>query len=246
MNLGYKKWGFVTVAMASMVVFPAFAEAQTGEVSKRTPTGSSAESKAEISPKPASDPKVGLLPNLTATLADRAAQAFSRRDWKAARAAYQEMLQVDPQNALAWANLGAVEQQAGQTQAAIEAFETCVRFNPGLSQSWIALGLIHSGKGDRYKAISCLARALHEDPLDARAHNLMAIEAKNLGWKDTALIELQRAVELRPEYGLAHFNLATLYLEETPPSLGLARRHYDQAIALGEAKDELIERKLKE
>ena len=179
----------------------------------------------------------GSLPPDTAILAQKAAEA---------RAAYKEMLQVDAKNALAWANLGAVEQQAGNTQAAQECFEQSVKLNPRLGQSWNALGLIHSGKGDLYLAISAFSRAIHEDPADARAHNYLAIAVKNLGWTDAAQAALLRAIELNPDYGVAHFNLALLYLDQKPPSIELARRHYEKAVALGVEKDEIVERRLKE
>lgn len=189
--------------------------------------------------------RTGPLPPATKALAEQAARAFSKRDFDGARKAYREMLQFDPENSLSWANLGAVEQQSGNRDAAIACFEASVRFNEKLTQSWVALGLLYSSRGDSYKALSSFARAVHEDPLDARSHNYLAIEAQNLGWSDTALAELQRAIELNPDYGLAHFNLAALYLNLTPPAKTLAKRHYDKAMALGVAKDEVIEQKLK-
>jgi Tfp pilus assembly protein PilF len=192
------------------------------------------------------DPKIGLLPEATKALADRAANAFSRRDWPAARKAYEEMLESDPTNGLAWANLGAVEQNAGDLKAASRALEQSVRFNPRVVQSWLALGLVYSASGDRYRAVSCFTRAIHEDPADARAHNYMAIEARRLGWNDTAVAELQRAIEISPEYGLAHFNLATLYLDQKPPAKSLAKRHYEKALSLKVEPDEVLERRLKD
>ncbi len=190
--------------------------------------------------------KEGALPLDTSALAKKAASAFAKRDWPAARAAYEEMLRVEPVNALAWANLGAVEQQAGRLTEAVEAFEQSVRFNPALVQSWIALGLAYSERGDMYKALSALARAVHEDPTDARAHNYLAIVANRFGWVATAQAEFEKAIALKPDYGVAHFNLALTYLEQKPPSMELARRHYEAALKNGVEKDEIVEAKLKE
>lgn len=190
--------------------------------------------------------KTGELPANTTVLAQRAATAFGEQKWEEARAAYEEMLKLDDRNALAWANLGAVEQQAGKTKEALECFEKSVLINPQLAQSWSALGLIYSANGDTYRAISCFTRAIHEEPTDARAHNYLAIAAKNLGWIDAAQTELQRALELNPQYGVAHFNLALLYLDQKPPATELAKRHYDKAVGLGVEKDEIVERRLKE
>jgi tetratricopeptide (TPR) repeat protein len=190
--------------------------------------------------------KTGLLPDNTRTLAQKAADAFTKRDWNTARAAYREMIGAEPTNALAWANLGAVEQQAGRIEEAVTAFEKSVQHNPQLTQSWLALGMIHTNRGDKYRAVAALARAVHEEPLDARGHNYLAIATKALGWTDASEAELQRAIDLQPEYGLAHFNLALMYLDRKPPAIELAKRHYDKALTLGVEKDEIVERKLKE
>jgi tetratricopeptide (TPR) repeat protein len=235
-------WCFLVVTVVATPLGRGL-QAQDGSVSKRTVDAVQSNSKPQLGE--AATKAEGSLPAAMAALADRAATAFSKRDWVAARKAYKEMLSSEPENALAWANLGAVEQQAGQLDAAVECFEASTTFNPKLVQSWLALGTLLSARGDRYKALSCFSRAAHEDPLDPRAHNLLAIEAKNLGWRDMAVSELQRALELRPSYGLAHFNLATLYLDQTPPAILLAKRHYEQSLALGEPKDEVLERKLK-
>ncbi len=189
---------------------------------------------------------VNPLPPDTKILSQKAANAFGQGKWAEAREAYREMLSLDPDNALVWANLGAVEQQAKATQTAIECFERSVQINPTLATSWSALGLIHTERGDHYLAISCLTRAIHEDPLEPRAHNYLAIAMRQLGWHTAAESELQRAIELSPSYGIAHFNLALLYSEQKPPSLELANIHYKKALSLGVDRDELLERRLKE
>jgi tetratricopeptide (TPR) repeat protein len=190
--------------------------------------------------------KADPLPDHSLLLGKKAADAFAKRDWDTARTAYQEMLKLEENNALAWANLGAVEQQSGRAKEAVECFEKSVRVNPSLAQSWNALGLIHSSKGDTYLAISAFTRAIHEDPTDARAHNYLAIAMQSFGWNAAAEAELQRAIELKPDYGIAHFNLALLYVDQKPPSIALAKRAYAKALALGVEKDEVLERRLKE
>lgn len=195
---------------------------------------------------PANMNKTGMLPPHTKVLGERAATAFAKKDWPTARKAYQEMLQLDDGNALIWANLGAVEQQAGDRKRAIECFENSVKFNAHLAQTWTALGLLLQQQGDAYRAISCFARAIHEEPEDARAHNYLAITIKGLGWTDAAEVELQKAIALKPDYGIAHFNMALMLLERRPPAIELARRHYQKALSLGVAKDEVVERRLKD
>jgi tetratricopeptide (TPR) repeat protein len=193
----------------------------------------------------ADDRKTGRLPERTTGLAELAAQAFARKDWDKARAHYLEMLRSEPDNPLALANIGAVEQQAGRLKEARNYMLRAVKINPGLQQTWLALGIVAHEMGDTYLALSALSRAVHEEPTDARAHNYLAVVARALGWLDAAEAELQRAIELKPDYANAHFNLALMYLDRKPPALGFAKRHYDKAIALGAEKDEVVEEKLK-
>ena len=188
--------------------------------------------------------KTGTLPPLTTGLSERASQAFGKKDWATAKKLYIEMLRLDPANALTLANLGAVEQQSGNLKDAQKYLGNAVAINPSLQQTWLAHGLVSLEKGDTYLALSSLSRAIHEDPTDAKAHNYLAIALKKLGWLDAAESELQRAIELNPDYANAHFNLALMYLERKPPSLQLARKHYEKAISLGAPKDELVEEKL--
>lgn len=188
--------------------------------------------------------KIGELPPLTAGLSERASAAFGRQDWETARKCYLEMLEIDPSNALTLANLGAVEHQSGNLKEAQKRLSAAVVINPSLQQTWMALGLVSNEKGDTYLALSALSRAVHEDPTDAKAHNYLAIVLKKLGWLDAAEAELQRAIELNPDYANAQFNLGLMYLERKPPALELAKRHYNKALALGAAKDDLVEEKL--
>ena len=194
----------------------------------------------------ADDRKAGHLPDLTAGLSTMAAQAFGKKEWDKARNAYLEMLKAEPDNPLTLSNLGAVEQQSGHLKESKNYLLRAVQINPALQQTWLALGLVCHEMGDAYLAVSALSRAVHEDPSDSKAHNYLAVVARSLGWLDAAEAELQRAIELNPKYSNAHFNLALMYLDRNPPSVALAKQHYDKAIALGAEKDDAVEEKLKQ
>ena len=190
--------------------------------------------------------KAGHLPPNTTGLSEIATAAFAKKDWAKARKAYLEMLRSDPKNALTYANLGTVEEQAGNAKDARLYYLHAVELNPALQQTWLALGLLSHEQGDNYLAVSALSRAVHEDPTDPKAHNYLAVVAGALGWVDAAEAELQRAIELKPDYANAHFNLALMYLDHKPPSVELAKRQYDKAVSLGAPKDEIVEQKLKQ
>lgn len=190
--------------------------------------------------------EAGKLPPLTNELAQRAAAAVSKKDWKSARKAYEEMVEADPGNAPALANLGAVEYQLKEYESAIGHLEQALAAKPGLAQTWLTLGMVHYERDDPLRALSALSRAVAEKPDDPRAHNHLAAAAKALGWLGAAESELQRALDLDPQYAEAHFNLALIYLERRPPGVELARRHYLRAVELGTPRDDLVEKQLNE
>lgn len=188
--------------------------------------------------------EAGTLPQLTHELAQRAAAAVSKKDWMTARSAYREMVEADPANAPALANLGAVEYQLKEYDTAIVHLEKALAAKPSLAQTWLTLGMVHYERDDPMRALSALSRAVAEKPDDPRAHNHLAAAAKALGWLAAAESELQRALDLDPDYAEAHFNLALTYLERRPPGIELARRHYLRAVELGIPRDELMEKQL--
>ena len=190
------------------------------------------------------DPEAGSLPAFTGELAKKAANAISRRDWDAARAIYEEMLESAPDNALTLSNLGAVEYQMGDMAAAQRHLERAVHRQPKLAATWITLGLIYYQKKELHLALAAISRAVHERPNDARARNYLGVIIKSLGWTNGAEAELQRAIQLDPEYAEAHFNLALMFLERKPPAIELASRHYAKARAYGAAPDKLVEKQL--
>lgn len=192
------------------------------------------------------DSDTGKLPAFTAELAKKAANAISKRDWKTAKSAYDEMLDAEPDNALTLSNLGAVEYQMGEMAPARVHLERAVQLQPKLAATWITLALIYYQDNDLHLALAAISRAVHERPNDARARNYLGVIIKALGWSNGAEAELQRAIKLDPKYAEAHFNLSLMYLERKPPAIELASRHYAKARALGAAPDKLVEKQLVE
>lgn len=217
-----------------------WAQAQDGSKSRRP-----AESEAPIRAGIADTEVVGKLPEVPEELSQKVALAFSKKDWKTARGLYEEILAIDPDNALAMANLGIVIFQLGDYPAAQGHLERAVKKNAKLVQARITLGMTHFYQDNYYMAISHLTRAVNDEPDNARAHMYLAVVAQQAGWNSAAENELRKAVGLDPEYAEAHYNLALVYLEQKPPSTELARRHYYEALDLGAAPDKKIEEQLK-
>jgi len=185
------------------------------------------------------------LPENVQELAKEGALASANKDWKKASDAYARMVKAAPSNALALANLGIVEYRLKEYKNAAKHLEASVKINPRMSQNWLTLGLSYYFLKEFNLAISSLTRAKHEDPKDPRTCLYLAVVIRDYGWGQAAETELMRAIALDPDYADAHFNLALLYLERTPPPIEMARRHYFFAIDLGAPRDEEIEKRLK-
>lgn len=171
-------------------------------------------------------------------------EAMRRSDWKQAAEAWSQCVKIDPDNAGAWANLGKVQFHMKDTAAATASLEKAVAIQPALSEAWMALGMAYDEGRAPMRAVSCLTRAVHENPADARTRNSLAVILKKTGWKDAAESELQKALDLDPRYAEAHFNLAVMYLDRRPPSVEMARRHYEAARGLGAEPDKDLEAQL--
>ena len=197
------------------------------------------------SPTPAPEPKAGFVPSVAKEAAAEGNSAFLRKDYVGARKAYQRVLEIVPDNVLGLVNLGVVEFSAGNTDKAEELLKKAVSIRLENPAAWLTLGIISMDREQFDAALAALSQAVLQDPRNPRARNYLGVVIGRKGWIDGAQSELRRAVELDPSYSDAHYNLAVFYLEEKPPAIELARRHYYRAVELGAEKDPAIEKVLK-
>ncbi len=182
---------------------------------------------------------------LSSNLLNQALAATRAQRWPAARSAWEALLQQDPDNPATLSNLGKVQFQLADHQAARTSLEKATALKPELSDSWLALGLVYLELQAPMMAVSAMTRGVAENPADPRAHNSLAIVLKRIGWTSGAEAELQKSLDLDPTCAEAHFNLAVLCLERKPPSLEMAQRHYLKARSLGAAPDEVVEKQIR-
>ena len=189
-----------------------------------------------------SQEKTKFVPRVLAEAVAEGNSAFVAKDYPTARRAYDRVLSIEPDNLLGLVNLGMVEFYTGDSAKARELLEKAVRLRLETPQAWLTLGMIHMD-ADRFpEALAALSQATLLDPRNSRARNFLGVVIGRQGWIDGAQQELRRAVELDPAYADAHYNLAAFYLEEKPPAIELAKRHYFKAIELGVEKDPAMEK----
>jgi len=117
-----------------------------------------------------------------------------------------------------------------------------LQIKPDNPTAWLNLGMIYLGREEPMRALASMAQAVVHAPNDPVARNYLGVAAGRNRWFDAAEAELRRAIELRPDYADAHFNLAVFCLERIPPATELAKRHYRKAIELGVEKDPSMEK----
>ena len=153
-------------------------------------------------------------------------------------------LAVNPNDPAALTNLGFAEYRLKHLGEAEIFLKKAVRADLDYARAWLTLGVVYYEQNKIDAALAALSQAVLLEPKNARAHNYLGVTVGRKGWYGGAESELRKAVELAPDYADAHFNLALSYLQHAPPSVELARRHYQRALDLGAARDELVEKQL--
>lgn len=171
--------------------------------------------------------------------------AYERKDYAVARKAYERVLKLDSSNLMGLVNLGMVESALSNKAKAEETLKKAISIRLETAPAWLALGMMYMDEDRSDAALAALSQAALYDPKSARTHNFLGVVIGRRGWVDGAQAELRRAVELDPSYTDAHYNLAVFYLQEKPPAIELARRHYFKARELGLEKDEAMEKVFK-
>ncbi len=87
---------------------------------------------------------------------------------------YGKIIEINPQNAVAWEKLGVAYKNLEDYQNAIICFEKITKINPAQISSWICLGKLY-GKLHKYnEAIKCYQKIIELDPQNLQAKIIIA------------------------------------------------------------------------
>ena len=200
------------------------------------------ESQGEKGPVVETDTRPRGVPEELAPIARKAREYFDRQDYPRAERFFEKLLEREPENLFALSNLGVVRFRMGKFKQAEKALLKAVEADPEDSFSYETLGIVYYSQGKLDEAINVLTKSLTINPKSATAHNFLGIAASKKGWHEAAEDELRKAISLNPNYADAHFNLAVLYAMAKPPSLKLAKQHYDKALKGGALSNKDLEK----
>lgn len=213
------------------------------EVTAASPTPSPSPAPvAETAPAetPAGDSAAAPISSELMALVDSARQQFVNGNFAKAEELYQKFLESQPDNVIALANLGVAQFRQGKLTAAQLALEKAVKVDPSDAFSLTTLGAVMIEQNRIEDAIGYLERANTSAPDDPITLNYLGVASSQLGQFGKAEQSLRRAITVRPEYAEAHFNLAVIYATAKPPSIALAKRHYEKALELGSTPDKRL------
>jgi tetratricopeptide (TPR) repeat protein len=177
-------------------------------------------------------------------LVEKAAELVRERRFTDAEKIYQQLTDEHPDNPFALSNLAVTQIHAGKHAAALVALEKTLRLSPGDVFASVNISNVYCRQGRFDEAVEVLKEVIKKDPRNAVAYNYLAIALGKQGNTREAEENFQRSIMLDANYPNAHFNLAVMYANTDPPSLELARKHYEIAKSLGSEPDAVMERRL--
>jgi len=184
------------------------------------------------------------MPPGSAELVASAERHFASREFDAAEADYQKILDRSPNNGLVLANLATIELQQGKLDLAEKHITAAVAQSPDDAYNLSTLGYLKFRQEKYDDALEILSRAAKIDPNNPEIQNYLGVTLGHKGLRIQAETALRKAIEIDANYAPAHNNLAVIYLNQTPPLPQLARWHYQKALDAGQPRNLDLEKML--
>ena len=148
------------------------------------------------------------------SLVAAAQQAQAARDYGAAVNAYKEATRIEPNMAELWANLGLMEQQAGDIPEALQSLVHANHLNPSLYVPNLFIGIDNVRIGNAAQAIPFLLNAEKTNKNDPQAPLALGRAYISTGKFSAAAQSLGRAIALDPKLAPAWFTLGMARLDQ--------------------------------
>ena len=154
--------------------------------------------------------------------------ANSAATLREAQSAAEAALAPWPGDAALWEQLGEIKQAQGDYAGAVSAAQRSLDKLPGSAQCWLLYGVVLAEEEKYQDAAAAFKRVCALDPQAVWARHNLALCLEKLGRRDEAIIELKRALTLKPDYGTAW--LALGQLDEEMGHTNDAERCYASAL----------------
>ena len=160
--------------------------------------------------------------------------SFDNEDYAEAVECYNKSIELSPNDALAYYNLGLAYDVGGQDyDKAIECHKRAIVLDLDFPLIYYNLGVVYlEGKQNYEKAIECFEKAVALAKLFANAYfNLGAAYQVGRQDYDKAIECYEKVIDLDPDFAEVYFNLGTAYQEQGNEEK--ATKYYKEAARLG-------------
>ena len=144
--------------------------------------------------------------------------------------ASEKLVEITPQDALAYYNLGNTYRELTKFSKAEESYKKAISFKPDLFQAYYNLGIVSKNNYKLEEAEKYYRQAVHLNPNFAEACNNLGTVLDNLSKLDEAEIYYKKAIALKPDFAEAYNNLGTNL--EQQGKLNEAQTMYEKAILI--------------
>ena len=131
--------------------------------------------------------------------------------WKDSETLYRDALVMNERSVTMHYNLGLLEQERGNVQAATAEYDRVLELNPLHAKTLTNMGVLAKDRGDSTTALDYFRRAMAADPLYPEARNNIGSVYMDQVKIDDAIVEFQAAIALDDSFPQAHVNLASAY-----------------------------------
>ena len=173
-----------------------------------------------------------------------AMQATMERDYAKAGKIYEEILHQDENNVYVLAHLANAQFAMNQMAECEKTVTRSLALDPEDPASLYLLGVLRYRQERLDEALNALSLSAKYNPTNAGTQNYLGCVLSDKGLRPAAETAFRKSLAADPSYADAHYNLAFVYAEEKPPSLELARWHYQRALDLGHGKSQALEKLL--
>jgi len=155
---------------------------------------------------------------------------------------YRDVLRQDQNNVYILANLAAVQMEQEKASEAEATLKRALEIDSQDAASLFLMGSLKLRQEKYDEALEALSLSAKVDPEKAQTQYFLGralIQKGNRGAAETAL---RKAIQLKPGWGDAHYQLAVLYATQQPNFKELAMYHYKKAIAGGAPRNLELEK----
>jgi len=140
------------------------------------------------------------------------ALVFGRK--AAARALFERMIELNPDDAVALSSLGNLRMEAGDSAGAISALADLVGRRPADANAWFNLGYVHEKRDELADAERCMRQAASVNPRHDRAWYGLALVLIRKGALTQAVDALEKNIALQPlsPYGFYQLGMTLHHL----------------------------------